>query len=108
MEEPLGPKDYYSPVPSGDESQETLTLMSYDNHLPKKSPWKSALYSTAFRISLALSAILLLLVLSVSSTFVDSGARYDCGSSPAEAASKDCKFDLLAFAWVPIPCFDAE
>lgn len=102
----LRPKDY-SPVPCGNESQETLTLENYDSFIPKKSHWKSALHSTAFRISLGLSTVLLLLLLSLS-TFVESGALYDCGSSPSEAASKNCKFDLLAFAWVPIPCFDAK
>ncbi|KAH7398368.1 hypothetical protein BKA66DRAFT_452969 [Pyrenochaeta sp. MPI-SDFR-AT-0127] len=104
--EPLRPKDY-TPVPAGNESQETLTLESYDNYIPKKNRWKLALHSTAFRTSLALSTILLLLLLSLS-TFADSGVHYDCGNTPTEAASKNCKFDLLAFAWVPRPCFDAE
>ena len=124
------------PVPSGDdddddddESHETLPVLSleegsYDNYMPlqkkkkkekekkkkKKSRWKSALYSTAFRTSLALSTVLVLLLFSLSPFGDSPGARslYDCGSSPAEAVSKNCKFDLLAFAWVPIPCFDAE
>lgn len=104
--EPLRPKNY-SPVPSSNESQEILPLERYDNYMPKKSRWKSALHSAAFRLSLALSTVLLLLLFSLS-IYINSGLRYDCGSSPDEAAFKNCKFDLLAFAWVPRPCFDAE
>ncbi|KAK8067396.1 hypothetical protein PG997_014143 [Apiospora hydei] len=33
---------------------------------------------------------------------------HDCGVSPEEASAKGCVFDMLAFAWVPQQCFDAE
>ncbi|KAF2114048.1 hypothetical protein BDV96DRAFT_647536 [Lophiotrema nucula] len=75
--------------------------------LPKESRWQHALKSTAFKISLAL-ATLLLLLLALLSAFAGKGNPYECGNSPIEAVSKNCHFDLLAFAWVPIQCFDAE
>lgn len=31
-----------------------------------------------------------------------------CGNSTAEARALGCKFEVLAFLWVPEPCFDAE
>lgn len=31
-----------------------------------------------------------------------------CGSSPAEAESRGCRFDILSFAWQTPECYDAE
>ncbi|KAK0717283.1 hypothetical protein B0T26DRAFT_675613 [Lasiosphaeria miniovina] len=31
-----------------------------------------------------------------------------CGNSTAEARALGCTFDVLAFMWVPAPCFDRE
>ncbi|RAH66309.1 uncharacterized protein BO66DRAFT_442114 [Aspergillus aculeatinus CBS 121060] len=32
----------------------------------------------------------------------------DCGSSPEEAISKGCRYDVILVAWVPADCFDEE
>lgn len=98
----------YSPIHSTDDLQETLTLeKNNDGPVPEMGSWKSVLRSKAFRISIALSTSLLLVLLAFS-IFKSKTEHYDCGRSPAQAVSKNCHFDLLAFAWVPIPCFDAE
>jgi hypothetical protein len=98
----------YSPIHSTDRSQETLTPEKInDGPVPETGRWKTVLRSKAFRISVALSASLLLVLLAFS-IFESKIEQYDCGRSPAQAVSKNCHFDLLAFAWVPIPCFDAE
>ncbi|KAM7220098.1 hypothetical protein V8F06_004426 [Rhypophila decipiens] len=31
-----------------------------------------------------------------------------CGTSPQEAVSRGCRFDVMSFAWLPAPCFDKE
>lgn len=31
-----------------------------------------------------------------------------CGSSPAEARSRDCKLQVWSYTWIPEPCFDYE
>lgn len=98
----------YSPIQSCEESQETLTLEKDTQALVQEQKhWNYVLRSKAFSISIALSASLITLLVA----FTVLKAKYeihDCGHSPAEAVAKKCHFDLLAFAWVPIPCFDAE
>jgi hypothetical protein len=32
----------------------------------------------------------------------------NCGSSPAEALSLGCSFDVMSFTWIPTRCFDQE
>ncbi|KAK3312966.1 hypothetical protein B0H66DRAFT_485102 [Apodospora peruviana] len=31
-----------------------------------------------------------------------------CGTSPQDAVSRGCRFDVMSFAWLPAPCFDGE
>ncbi|KAL9118495.1 MAG: hypothetical protein Q9187_004961 [Circinaria calcarea] len=33
---------------------------------------------------------------------------YWCGTTPEEARTKGCQFDLVLYSWVPPPCYDAE
>jgi hypothetical protein len=101
----------YSPIQSSDSSfQETLPLEKHDTeqrHVRKR--WKSTLQSRAGQIILALStSLVIFLILLILSLVGSRNQLYDCGHSPAEAVAKNCHFDMLAFAWVPIPCFDAE
>ena len=35
-------------------------------------------------------------------------ALTDCGSTPSEAKSKGCVFDLMNYAWTPKDCYDGE
>ena len=32
----------------------------------------------------------------------------ECGSSPSEARSRGCHFDVMSFSWLPTPCHDKE
>jgi len=34
--------------------------------------------------------------------------RQPCGSTPAEARSRGCRFDVMSFSWLPSRCYDAE
>jgi hypothetical protein len=101
----------YSPIQSCDlSSQETVALEKHDaQSLPTRTRWTSNLKSRTVQIILALStSLLIFLILLVLSLIGSKTQLYDCGHSPAEAVAKNCHFDMLAFAWVPIPCFDAE
>jgi hypothetical protein len=101
----------YSPINSTDESsQETDTFEKHDAELlPTQRRWKLNLHPRVFQIILALSTFLLIFLLLLAFSLLGSKNQlYDCGHSPAEAVAKNCHFDMLAFAWVPIPCFDAE
>jgi hypothetical protein len=61
-----------------------------------------------FRITSALFVSITLLLLAYW-TFEDNHEKhYACDFSPKEAQAKNCQFDMLAFAWVPRQCFDAE
>jgi hypothetical protein len=101
----------YSPINSTDESsQETLKLEKHDAELlHTQRRWKLDLRSRIVQIVLALSTSLIIFLLLLAFSLLGSKHQlYDCGHSPAEAVAKNCHFDMLAFAWVPIPCFDAE
>jgi hypothetical protein len=100
----------YSPIQSSDSSfQETLPEKHDTEQLHVRKRWKSILQSRAGQIILALSTSLVIFLILLILSFVGSRNQlYDCGHSPAEAVAKNCHFDMLAFAWVPIPCFDAE
>jgi hypothetical protein len=101
----------YSPIQFSDSaSQETLALEKHDAQpLPKRTCWMSNLQSRTVQIIFAIStSLLIFLILLILSLIGSKNQLYDCGHSPAEAVAKNCHFDMLAFAWVPIPCFDDE
>jgi hypothetical protein len=99
----------YSPLYSNDESEETITLEKDDIHASETRRWKYVPQTRTSKIGAALlTSILIFLILLTLSLLGSRNMRYDCGHSPAEAAAKNCHFDMLAFAWVPIPCYDAE
>jgi hypothetical protein len=101
----------YAPINSTNEfSQTTPTLEKHEAELsPMQRQWKLNLRSRTVQIVLALSTSLIVFLLLLAFSLLGSKNRlYDCGHSPAEAVAKNCHFDMLAFAWVPIPCFDAE
>jgi hypothetical protein len=99
----------YSPLYSSDGSEETITSEKDDIPSSKGRYWRFVPQTRASRIGVAfLTSISIFLILLTLSLLGSRNERYDCGHSPAEAVSKNCHFDMLAFAWVPIPCFDAE
>lgn len=36
------------------------------------------------------------------------GTWAQCGSSPAEAIERGCRFDAMSFSWLPLQCFDSQ
>jgi hypothetical protein len=99
----------YSPLYSNDESEQIITLEKDDIHASETGRWKYIPQTRASKIGTALlTSILIFLILLTLSLLGSRNMRYDCGHSPAEAVAKNCHFDMLAFAWVPIPCYDAE
>lgn len=34
--------------------------------------------------------------------------HYDCGWSVAEARMKGCHFDIMAYGWIPAPCYESD
>lgn len=67
---------------------------------------------------IAISILLLLLLILIARTLNDQKDQeylsdkghvwQDCGSSPAEAKQRGCKFDILSFAWQTKECYDGD
>jgi hypothetical protein len=88
-----------------DEVEDDENLVERD----QVTSWRPIINNKGLRISGALLASIFILLLLARGMLQDSHEEhYDCGHSPEEARAKDCQFDLLAFAWVPKQCFDAD
>lgn len=42
------------------------------------------------------------------STSRQEGTWDQCGNSPADAIERGCRFDVMSFSWLPLPCFDSS
>ena len=42
------------------------------------------------------------------STSRQEGTWDQCGNSPADAIERGCRFDVMSFSWLPLPCYDSR
>ncbi|GJP93028.1 hypothetical protein AlacWU_05927 [Aspergillus niger] len=104
----------YSRGHADDESQEPLCKMDQASEFSKqinrdlRRRLTAQYFLLMFKVAVVLLASITLLIIGYWFFKSKHEAVYSCGTTPEEAVERDCQFDMLSFAWVPKPCFDAE
>ena len=94
-----------------DDSQEPLCEQGHASEQMNRNLRQNltASYSRPIcRVAGALFALITLMIIGYRLFESKDGTVYSCGTTPEEAVERDCQFDMLSFAWVPKPCFDAD
>jgi hypothetical protein len=94
-----------------------LPAADRDNDPERRLPTEKAPHRSSDKVKMVsmLGVVVAVLVLvSLGLRFIiaesspHSGFLTHCGSTPGEALSNNCKFDILSFSWMPPACHDAE
>jgi hypothetical protein len=99
-----------------DVSDQEIHEKSPDENSYQTKPWfspilmSSALLAVLLGFALCTGLLIAIVVISTTKTHEIKPQTMisPCGSSPQEARSRQCHFDVISFCWLPDECYDAE
>jgi hypothetical protein len=96
-----------------EEAQESLLVGPTPFSILTKARWWSAKQNRPYIISVIFIMAMSICMIIIYHTFSSRqgqlrGTFGGCGTSPAEARSLGCQFDVMSFSWLPSACYDAE
>jgi hypothetical protein len=106
----------YQALNDGDTTvEESFRDLEHSSRVSRSLPWSwiSKVEVATFSVSLVILALTIFLVIRPEQSQILKNPdvrKYweSCGSSPAEARGKGCRFDIVSFAWKFESCFDED